>query len=93
MQIITGQKKVLALTLKIMGVVQLRNLLWATSNHDVYVMHEFAIIHWDLSLRGSPTKVCPAPGCDVRAGFVVLSKCVRPIPPDQLAVCPQKAGL
>lgn len=38
-------------------VVQLRNLLWATSNHDVYIMDDFAVIHWDLNTRES-TKVC-----------------------------------
>eukprot|EP00245_Coleochaete_scutata_P000350 TRINITY_DN1043_c0_g1_i1.p1 TRINITY_DN1043_c0_g1~~TRINITY_DN1043_c0_g1_i1.p1 ORF type:complete len:481 (+),score=80.33 TRINITY_DN1043_c0_g1_i1:88-1443(+) len=25
---------------------QLRNLVWATSKHDVYVMHQYAINHW-----------------------------------------------
>lgn len=26
---------------------QLRNLAWATSKHDVFVMHDAAVVHWD----------------------------------------------
>lgn len=29
-----------------MLVMQLRNLVWATSKHDVYLMSHFSIIHW-----------------------------------------------
>lgn len=45
---------------------QLRNLAWATSKHDVVVMHEAGIVHWDaaakrkthvLDLSGSSTAV------------------------------------
>jgi hypothetical protein len=25
---------------------QLRNLVWATSKHDVYLMHNFSVMHW-----------------------------------------------
>lgn len=28
---------------------QLRNLAWATSKHDVYVMHDGTVIHWDAA--------------------------------------------
>lgn len=30
---------------------QLRNLAWATSNHDVFVMHDAAVVHWDASAK------------------------------------------
>lgn len=30
---------------------QLRNLAWATSKHDVYVVHEGAIMHWDAATK------------------------------------------
>ena len=30
---------------------QLRNLAWATSKHDVFVMHEGAVLHWDAAAK------------------------------------------
>lgn len=30
---------------------QLRNLAWATSVHDVYVMHDASIVHWDAASK------------------------------------------
>lgn len=30
---------------------QLRNLAWATSMHDVYVMHDASIVHWDATSK------------------------------------------
>ncbi|XP_009373166.2 uncharacterized WD repeat-containing protein C2A9.03 isoform X1 [Pyrus x bretschneideri] len=30
---------------------QLRNLLWATSKHDVYLMQNFSVMHWSSLLR------------------------------------------
>ncbi|XP_038716134.1 uncharacterized WD repeat-containing protein C2A9.03-like isoform X1 [Tripterygium wilfordii] len=30
---------------------QLRNLLWATSKHDVYLMQNFSVMHWSSILR------------------------------------------
>jgi len=27
-------------------IFQLRNLVWATSKHDVYLMSQFSIMHW-----------------------------------------------
>ncbi|XP_072974142.1 uncharacterized WD repeat-containing protein C2A9.03-like isoform X2 [Typha angustifolia] len=30
---------------------QLRNLLWATSKHDVYLMQNYSVIHWSSLLR------------------------------------------
>lgn len=27
-------------------IMQLRNLVWATSKHDVYLMSNFSVIHW-----------------------------------------------
>uniref|UniRef100_A0A6V7QQQ5 Uncharacterized protein n=1 Tax=Ananas comosus var. bracteatus TaxID=296719 RepID=A0A6V7QQQ5_ANACO len=32
---------------------QLRNLLWATSKHDVYMMQNYSIMHWSSLLRRS----------------------------------------
>lgn len=31
--------------------VQLRNLLWATSKHDVYLVQNFSVMHWNSLLR------------------------------------------
>lgn len=31
--------------------MQLRNLVWATSKHDVYLMSNFAVIHWSSLTR------------------------------------------
>jgi WD40 repeat protein len=30
---------------------QLRNLVWATSSHDVFMMHEASVVHWDAAAR------------------------------------------
>ncbi|KAG7029618.1 SPBC2A9.03, partial [Cucurbita argyrosperma subsp. argyrosperma] len=30
---------------------KLRNLLWATSKHDVYLMQNYSVMHWSSSLR------------------------------------------
>ena len=30
---------------------QLRNLAWATSKHDVFVMHDGVIVHWDAAAK------------------------------------------
>ncbi|CAK9878240.1 unnamed protein product [Sphagnum jensenii] len=30
---------------------QLRNLVWATSKHDVYLMHNFSVMHWSPMTR------------------------------------------
>ncbi|KAG2399941.1 uncharacterized protein HKW66_Vig0102050 [Vigna angularis] len=31
--------------------MQLRNLLWATSKHDVYLMQNYSVMHWSAVLR------------------------------------------
>lgn len=31
--------------------LQLRNLLWATSKHDVYFMQNYSVMHWSALLR------------------------------------------
>nr|ACF22727.1 WD-40 repeat family [Brachypodium distachyon] len=33
------------------GLHKLRNLLWATSKHDVYVMQNYSVMHWSSLLR------------------------------------------
>lgn len=30
---------------------QLRNLLWSTSKHDVYLMQNYSVMHWSSLLR------------------------------------------
>ncbi|KAK3009119.1 hypothetical protein RJ639_014915 [Escallonia herrerae] len=40
---------------------QLRNLVWSTSKHDVYLMSHFSIIHWS-SLSGKKTEVLNVSG-------------------------------
>ncbi|CAM6129249.1 unnamed protein product [Calypogeia fissa] len=32
---------------------QLRNLVWATSKHDVYLMHSYSVMHWSPMTRKS----------------------------------------
>ena len=34
---------------------QLRNLVWATSKHDAYVMNENRIVHWNAATRRATT--------------------------------------
>lgn len=31
--------------------LQLRNLIWATSKHDVYVVQNYSVMHWSSLLR------------------------------------------
>ncbi|KAK7401467.1 hypothetical protein VNO78_12977 [Psophocarpus tetragonolobus] len=40
---------------------QLRNLVWATSKHDVYLMSQFSILHWS-SLTGKSSEVLNVSG-------------------------------
>lgn len=42
-------------------VMQLRNLVWATSKHDVYLMSHFSVIHWS-SLTCSDSEVLNVSG-------------------------------
>ena len=35
--------------------LQLRNLLWATSAHDLYVVHENRVQHWSGATRKTST--------------------------------------
>lgn len=44
-----------------MLVMQLRNLVWATSKHDVYLMSHFSVIHWS-SLRCTKSEVLNVSG-------------------------------
>lgn len=37
-------------------VMQLRNLVWATSKHDVYLMSDYSVMHWS-SLSGHLSEV------------------------------------
>ncbi|GMP64865.1 hypothetical protein CsSME_00025927 [Camellia sinensis var. sinensis] len=41
--------------------MQLRNLVWATSKHDVYLMSHFSVIHWS-SLTSNTTEVLNVSG-------------------------------
>lgn len=34
-----------------LGFLQLRNILWATSKHDVYLMQNYSVMHWSSLLR------------------------------------------
>ncbi len=48
--------------------IQLRNLVWATSKHDVYLMHNFSVMHWS-SMSHEATEVLnlagPVTACEV----------------------------
>ena len=41
--------------------LQLRNLVWSTSKHDVYLMSHFSIVHWS-SLSSKRTEVLDVSG-------------------------------
>ena len=42
-----------------MTFVQLRNLLWATSKHDVYLVHDACIKHWnDVARKSTKARLC-----------------------------------
>jgi hypothetical protein len=32
-------------------IFQLRNLLWATSKHDIYLVHDSSVLHWSPLTR------------------------------------------
>lgn len=70
--------------------MQLRNLLWATSPHDLFVVNSHAVCHWSsvtrantevLNLRGLPKGPrLPGIGCvqvGVRGGVFACFTCVR----------------
>lgn len=51
---------------------QLRNLVWATSKHDVYLMHSYSVMHWSpLTRKG--TEVLNVAGPVVPALEVIIS--------------------
>jgi hypothetical protein len=51
---------------------QLRNLVWATSKHDVYLMHSYSVMHWSpLTRKG--TEVLNVAGPVVPALEVITS--------------------
>ena len=41
--------------------LQLRNLLWATSKHDLYFMHEHTVKHWSSLTRATTEVDQPGP--------------------------------
>jgi hypothetical protein len=41
--------------------LQLRNLVWATSKHDVYLMSHFSVLHWS-ALSGVDTELMNVKG-------------------------------
>lgn len=41
--------------------MQLRNLVWATSKHDVYLMSHFSVLHWS-ALTGQPKELVNVQG-------------------------------
>jgi hypothetical protein len=41
--------------------LQLRNLVWATSKHDVYLMSHFSVLHWS-ALSGMDTELMNVKG-------------------------------
>ncbi|KAF7054501.1 hypothetical protein CFC21_062164 [Triticum aestivum] len=48
---------------------QLRNLLWATSKHDVYVTQNYSVMHWSSLLRrGKEVLNVAGPNQDMRGG-------------------------
>lgn len=54
---------------------QLRNLVWATSKHDVYLMHSYSVMHWSpLTRKG--TEVLNVAGPVVPA-LEISTMCVK----------------
>lgn len=67
--------------------LQLRNLVWATSKHDVYLMSHFSVLHWS-SLTSTKSEVLNVSGhvapcevsnliCGMYSQFLVICVCVR----------------
>ena len=53
--------------------LQLRNLLWATSKHDLYFMHDHCVKHWN-SLTRQTTEVS-RPHCDQPSSLCLTKPC------------------
>ena len=55
--------------------MQLRNLVWATSKHDVYLMSHFSVMHWS-SLTCKMSEVLNVSGhvapCEVNASHLMF---------------------
>lgn len=51
---------------------QLRNLVWATSKHDVYLMHSYSVMHWS-SMTRKGTEVLSVAGPLVPALEVLIA--------------------
>ncbi|KAM1134819.1 hypothetical protein ACFX19_044604 [Malus domestica] len=70
---------------------QLRNLLWATSKHDVYVMQNFSVMHWSSLLRRGKEVLSvakPVVPTEKRPGLVV-----RPLSRVQISTMAVKENL
>ncbi|RXH74028.1 hypothetical protein DVH24_016850 [Malus domestica] len=71
--------------------VQLRNLLWATSKHDVYLMQNFSVMHWSSLLRRGKEVLNvskPVVPTEKRAGLLV-----RPLSRVQISTMAVKENL
>ncbi|KAG6469242.1 hypothetical protein ZIOFF_073948 [Zingiber officinale] len=57
--------------------LQLRNLVWATSKHDVYLMSHYSVLHWS-ALNGEKYEVINVSGhiapCEVYKNSICLQK-------------------
>lgn len=58
---------------------QLRNLLWATSKHDVYVMSDNTVTHW-CTLTRKLTEVLNVDSRHAATYFQISTMCVRSLP-------------
>ncbi|KAM1247887.1 hypothetical protein TB2_043900 [Malus domestica] len=70
---------------------QLRNLLWATSKHNVYVMQNFSVMHWSSLLRRGKEVLSvakPVVPTEKRPGLVV-----RPLSRVQISTMAVKENL
>uniref|UniRef100_M8BXU0 Uncharacterized protein n=1 Tax=Aegilops tauschii TaxID=37682 RepID=M8BXU0_AEGTA len=53
----------------VLRIILLRNLLWATSKHDVYVTQNYSVMHWSSLLRrGKEVLNVAGPNQDMRGG-------------------------
>lgn len=59
--------------------MQLRNLVWATSKHDVYLMSHFSVIHWS-SISCSKSEVLNVSGHVAPSEVSVLEMVVFYLP-------------
>ncbi|KAJ6391533.1 hypothetical protein OIU77_025503 [Salix suchowensis] len=69
------------------GAIKLRNLLWATSKHDVYLMQNYSVMHWSsLQQRGKEVLNVAKPIAPTQQRTGLLSKSLSRVQISTMAV-------